>query len=199
MSRTTIGVLALSCAVVPALALAEHPQERKGFWFGAGAGYGSADAHCDVCNGGERAGGPTLSLRLGGTLSEHILLGGELNFWTKEQEGVTLNLYNYSGTVTFYPRASSGFFIKGGAGLSSIDTEVRQGTTVTTRNIGTGLGVIAGAGYDLRVSRKISITPALDFLYGNQGPTFEIGLAPPGPDLSWKYNVLGLSIGVTFH
>lgn len=63
-------------------------------------------------------------------------------------EGVSLNLYNISGTVTFYPGASSDFFLKAGAGLALVD------------DLGTGFGVLGGIGSGpLRMSRTGRATP----------------------------------------
>ncbi|HKZ32150.1 MAG TPA: hypothetical protein VJ648_07310, partial [Vicinamibacteria bacterium] len=110
-------------------AWAGHPQERQGFWIGFGGGYGSAygEADCQDCDGGDREGSFTGFLKLGGTLNDRVLLGVEGNAWVKEQDGLTLTLGSFTGTVTFYPQASSGFFLKGGVGLSYVDTEFGDG------------------------------------------------------------------------
>jgi hypothetical protein len=177
------------------LAWAGHPQERRGFWIGLGAGYGSAGVGCDGCEGSERQDSFAGSLRLGGTLNERVLLGFESNGWIKEQEGVTVTLGSFTGTVTFYPQARSGFFLKGGVGLSYIDTEVRDGSLSASLSK-TGWGVLAGLGYDLRVGRNISITPLVNYYYGKPGDLeFEGETAFGG----WSQNVVSLEIGITFH
>ena len=83
IAATFAGVLfaALPC-------LAQQPgnsQERKGFWIGFGAGYGSAmaSASCEGCSGGGRDKGLTGFLKLGGTVNPRVLLGVESNAWTK--------------------------------------------------------------------------------------------------------------------
>jgi hypothetical protein len=174
---------------------ASHPQERRGFWIGLGGGLGSANATCDECEGGDRENGATGYVELGGTLNEHLLLGGEFNLWSKEQEGVTLNLYNASVTLTLYPQPSSGFFLKGGVGASFVDTEIRDGGTITV-DLGTGLGLLAGAGYDLRVGRNISITPAVNFWYGKPG---DLKVGSETIVRNWKHNVVDFTLGITFH
>jgi Outer membrane protein beta-barrel domain len=177
-------------------ALAAHPQERKGVWFGLGGGYGSATVTCDDCAPEDRDSGGTAFLKLGGTLNEHVLLGGEFNFWRKDEDLVAHNIYNVSATVTFYPSASSGFFFKGGAGWAVAETEYRVGSTTYTHKLGSGLGLLVGAGYDLRVARKISITPGLNYYEGRLGDRLV------GGDMffpNWQHNVLDISIGVTFH
>lgn len=177
-------------------AWAGHPQERQGFWLGIGGGYGSADATCDECGGGNREGSGAGYLKLGWTLNERVLLGGEFNLWTKEQEGVTLNLYNASGTVTLYPASSSGFFLKGGVGGSFVDTEAQFNGTKISADLGSGFGLLAGIGYDLRVARMVSITPSVNFWYGQPG---DLTLGTETFARNWKQNVVDFTVGVTFH
>ena len=177
-------------------AWAGHPQERQGFWIGFGVGYGSADASAD-CEGcsGDREGSFTGSFKLGGTLNERVLLGFEGNGWIKEVDDATLTLGSFTGTVTFYPQASGGFFLKGGVGLSYVDTEVSEGSFTASLSK-TGWGVLAGIGYDLRVGRNLSLTPCVNFYYGQPGDLdFEGELALGG----WKQNVISFELGLTFH
>jgi hypothetical protein len=175
-------------------AAAGHPQERQGFWIGLGGGYGSADASCDECEGGDREGSFTGFVKLGGTLNERVLLGVETNGWIKEESGATLILGSLTGTVTFYPQASSGFFLKGGVGLSYVDTELSE-DSVTVSLSKTGWGVLAGLGYDVRVGRNVSITPCVNFYYGQPGDlSFEGGTLG-----GWKQNVIEFAVGITFH
>lgn len=191
------GLCALACLTsASAASAAPDPQERQGFWIGLGAGVGSAHATCDDCDGEGRETGFAGNMRLGGTLNERLLLGAEVNGWSKEEEGVTLDLYNFTGTLTFYPQASSGFFVKGGVGLAFLDTQFREGSTTVTVDLGTGLSLLAGAGYDIRVGRKISITPAVSFWYGWAAGAHGLG----GPIFTlWKHNVVAFTVGVTFH
>jgi opacity protein-like surface antigen len=175
-------------------AWAGHPQERQGFWIGLGGGYGSANVSCDDCDG-EREGAFVGSFKLGGTLNERVLLGVESNGWIKEQEGITLTLGSLAGTVTFYPQASSGFFLKGGVGLSYIDTDFSEGSLSVSVSK-TGWGVLAGMGYDLRVGRNISLTPAFNYYYGKPGDIAFEGETVFG---GWSQNVVSFEIGITFH
>ena len=176
-------------------AWAGHPQERQGFWIGFGGGYGSANVSCDGCEGGDREGAFAGSFKLGGTLSERVLLGVESNGWIKEQEGITLTLGSVTGTVTFYPQASSGFFLKGGVGLSYISTDFSEGSLSVSISK-TGWGVLAGLGYDLRVGRNISLTPAVNYYYGKPGDLDFEGETVFG---GWSQNVVSFELGITFH
>jgi hypothetical protein len=188
-----VGGIVLSAASTVS---AGHPQERQGFWIGLGGGYGSAGVNCDFdCEGGEREGSFAGSFKLGGTLSDKVLLGVESNGWIKEQEGVTLTLGSLTGTLTFYPQASGGFFLKGGFGLSYIDTELSEGSFSASLSK-TGWGVLAGAGYDIRVGRNISITPAVNYYYGKPGDLDFEGETVFG---GWSQDVVSFEIGITFH
>jgi hypothetical protein len=175
---------------------ASHPQERHGFWIGLGGGVGSAKATCDDCGSSNRETGVAGYLKLGGTINEGVLLGVESNIWSKTQEGVTVNFYNAAATLTFYPQPTSGFFVKGGVGLSFLDTQIRDGTTTVTVDLGDGLGVILGAGYDVRVGKNISITPAVNFWYGKPG---DVTFGGETIFRNWRQNVVDFTVGVTFH
>jgi hypothetical protein len=59
----------------------------------------------------------------------------------------------------------------------------------------TGWGVLAGLGYDLRVGRNVSLTPSVNFYYGQPGD-----LVFDGEELlGWKQNVVSFELGITFH
>jgi hypothetical protein len=176
-----LGVLALCGA---GAAAAQHPQTREGFWIGFGFGYGSRHESCDAC-GSTTDGGVSSFLKLGGTLSKSVLLGGSVNAWTKSESGLTETLGNVTGSVYYYPAPASGFFLTGGVGFS--EYRLSDGGSVD----GTGWGFTVGAGYDLRVGRMISLTPVVNFAYG--------GGANPGGATGWKQNVIDFGLGVTFH
>ena len=176
---------------------AQHPQVRDGFWISFGLGYGSAGISCDQdlvaglpCEEFERASGFTSYVRLGGTLNDRVLLGGDLSAWTKTSGGSTSTLGSMSATLVFYPAPANGFFLRGGAGFS-VYTE-SNGSNAT----GTGAGIVAGAGYDIRVGRNISMTAFVDFMLGTVGD-LEDGGTPVATGFS--QNVIHAGLGVTFH
>lgn len=180
------------------VASAGHPQERNGFWIGFGVGVGSANLTCDDCEGGRETGGVGF-LRMGGTLNDRILLGGEVNVWSKEQDGITVNLYDLLATMTVYPRPASGFFVKGGLGAAFTDNEIHVGNQTITTDLGTGLGLLVGAGYDVRVKRNLSITPAVSFWYGRLDNFTLFGLQENSSVGEWQHNVLDFTVAITFH
>jgi hypothetical protein len=170
------GLSALLTVLLASTSFAQQAQTRDGFWIGGGLGYGSLG--CEGCI--DRTGAPSGYLKLGTTLRQNILLGIETNGWTKSEFGARLTMGNVSGAVYFYPMASTGLFVKGGAGYSMLDasTDVGSGSE-------SGFGMILGAGYDVRVTRNLSITPVANWFRGS----FDGGSA----------NVLQIGLGVTSH
>jgi len=186
-------------SLVAGIPTAAHAQPREGFWLGLGGGYGSAGVNCDDC-AGEREGSGVGYLRGGWTLSPRTLLGLDINLWSKsaEEEDVelTLNLYNFTGTMTFYPAASSGFFLKAGAGVSVIDVDADFDGSTLTADLGTGLGLTFGAGYDVRLGRMISLTPAIGYWYGRPG---DLKFGSETLFTNWRQDVVEFTVGITFH
>ena len=191
----------------PASTAAPSPrgaQERRGFWVGFGMGHGSAAVTCPLrgdCrkgNGqsgplGSREGGATMYLKLGGTLGSRVLLGAELTAWSGLAVAIPsgrrdATLANLLASAHFYPVRSAGFFLKGGVGMSSLTRHESRGSTSR------GLGLGAGIGYDVRIARDVSLTPALGFARGFVGGTSTFGIRQ---DL--KHNVFDATLGVSIH
>ena len=142
-------------------------------------------------------GGVTGFVRLGGTLSPHLLLGGEIDGLTHHYPAtVTLPsadevVSSVTAAVYYYPKPASGFFLKGGLGFSNYDFSSGGGSVT-----GLGGGFVAGLGYDIRVGRNISITPTGDFWFGSVGDLKSSGsLVGTG----WKQAIASFGLGVTFH
>ena len=64
-----------------------------------------------------------------------------------------------------YPALTSGLFVKGGAGLAVRCVE----TLFSGTHDGSRLGITAGAGYDLRIARNVSLTPMATYYHGDIG------------------------------
>lgn len=176
-------------------------QERKGVWFGIGGGLGSIDATCDDCGSGDRESSGAGYMKGGYALNERLLLGLEFNLWSKTyaipglDASSTVNAYNVSGTVTFYPQASGGLFVKGGGGVSLLDLEIKSAGSKITADVGKGPGFILGAGYDIPVGRRVAITPAVNYWSGQVGDVSVLGeILATG----WKQNVIDFTLGITF-
>ena len=168
-------------------ARAQHPQVRKGFWIGFGFGFGSLGLTCDGCSSLDRQSGLSGFLKMGGTVSDKLLLGGESNGWTKTVQGQTITTGNVSFTAYYYPSPANGFFLRGGLGFADYKEEGSDATV--------GFGATLGLGYDIRVGTMFSLTPVANFNWGSVGDAHIGGLVAPGT----KENVFQIGLGFTWH
>jgi len=145
MKRLTLSMLALALI---ATATSAQAQERKGFWFTGGLGYGSLG--CDNC--GSRTGSWSGGLALGGTVSPHFQIGVGMAGWSKSDLGATLTVGTLDARVKFYP-SKGGFYLTGGAGAGSVSAGF-GGLSGSE----TGVSMLLGLGYDIPMG-KLAITP----------------------------------------
>ena len=129
---------------------AARPHTREGFWFSGGLGVGSLG--CEDCDEREISLGADLAI--GATVNSHLLIGGGLSGWSKEEDGLTLTVATLEARVRVYPRATSGFFLVGGIGLGTV-----QASYDDFDENESGLGLTLGLGWDIRVGRNVSLTP----------------------------------------
>ena len=127
------------------------PLVRSGFWFNAGFGYGSLG--CETCLG-ERSSGGSGGISMGATVSDRVLLGGGTTGWYRSEDGVWISADTFDFRIRFYPVRTSGFFLNGGIGLGSVS--IGSGSTAISE---TGVGAMLGLGWDVRISRNVSLTP----------------------------------------
>lgn len=200
MSRTKglVALLALATALAASDASA---QDRRGFTFGFGGGWGSANATCDDCGKGDRENSGAGYFKAGYALNPQVVVGFEANVWSKtysvpglDADG-TLNMYNAAGTVTYYPQAKNGFFVKGGAGGGFLNMEIKNSGSSLSADMGKGLGLIGGAGYDIPLGRRVALTPAVNYWYGRLGSVKVLGETFA---TGWRQNVVDVTIGLTF-
>ena len=165
---------AITLTAISAATAQSHPQTRKGFWIGFGLGYGSLGLE----GASEREGAISGYLKMGGTVGPKLLLGGESNGWVKDDLfGNALTVGNASFTAYYYPNPESGLLLRGGIGFATYQVEGFDAET--------GVGLVFGIGYDARVGANTSITPVLNFNWGDVGAITQ--------------SVVQLAVGVTFH
>lgn len=167
---TVLGTGACLLALASPLA-GQRTAVHDGFWISAGLGGGLAfgDDYFDT----DSKSGVAFQLRLGGTPSQQLLLGGELIGWGAEQGSTYVARGAAMFTALYYPSVRGGFYLKGSAGFAgrSIDRDipVGDGSATLTQETG-GLGLGAGIGYDIQLGRNFFLTPAADFVYtGTEG------------------------------
>ena len=179
-------------------------QDRSGFFLGVGGGYGTTGVSSpELGPDTNREGSGAGYLRAGWALDPQLIVGGELNVWVKtatldELEPTfdfQLNIYQVSGTLTYYPQPRGGFFVKGGAGAAFMDADMKFLGSSMKLDLGRGLGLLAGAGYDIPVGRRIAVTPAVNFWYGRLG---DLDFAGERLFSDWSHNVVDFTVGITF-
>ena len=188
----TMSVVAvLLCLGLPFNARA---QERKGFWVGGGVGAGTLGGSRDDVAAEREAIGVGY-FNVGWSLDRHLSFGFEISVTSRNRGGGDWEgSDDVSGTVTYYPRSASGFFVKGGAGASELYLDiVDEFGTHALITLGTGFGVIAGTGWD--VGRRFWLTPAVHYRYGHPG---DLVMAGRVVSSNWKHQVVDVTIGVKF-
>lgn len=170
----------------------ERSPQRRGFWIGLGGGYGLSKPSCTRCQPVGSRGGQSAFLKAGGRLGKHTLVGGELNVWNKAVAGATDRAIGLSFVLYDYPRPTSGLFVKGGIGYFSF---LETGHLLGGSN-GTGLGFLAGVGYDVHVRRAVFLTPVVTLAYGLVG---DVTVGSLGRLTGWRQYVVDCGLGITMH
>jgi hypothetical protein len=159
---------------------------RQGFFIGFGLGGGGGEV-----SGNTNANGGTGWLTLGGTVNQKLRLAADFEGFSPNGSGSS----NY-GTSTFtalwYPSARGNFFLKGGVGAAEVSLSLPG-----PDGNGVGFGSVLGAGYDLRVGRKISITPQFTLFGGSTGDIKDSDGNVLANDVN--FGVATLSVGIVFH
>ena len=134
---------------------------RHGFWgaLGVGAGGEAFDLRDGAGYSGELY-RPTISLRLGGTPSRYVRLGGELQGWIDDQGSRTESLTSLLFITQFYPAPATGLYLKGGLGLGRSEVDFDEGFGIGD----TGFAGLVGAGWEVRVGRRLYLNPAIDLI-----------------------------------
>ena len=203
LARVVLAPLFVALQAVPALAQSASggPQTTRGsFLVGLNGGVGWADATSDDPQ-------DTLETELGGTghvragwrVTRHVVLGGDLSFWTRKRDllgdDVWFTMYNASAVVSVYPAPSgTGFFVTAGGGVAYADADVKRRSSRVTVELGSGPGLIVGAGYEHGRGR-LAFTPAVTWWHGWIGDRRSRGGAVAS---NWRQSVVGVSVGVTF-
>jgi len=134
---------------------------RRGFW--AGLGLGAGGEAFDLRDGAGYSGElyrPTVSLRLGGTPTRYLRLGGEVLAWIDDQGRQTESITSLLFITQLYPAPQTGLYLKGGLGLGRSEIDFDDGFGVGD----TGFAGLLGAGWEVRVGRRLYLNPAVDLV-----------------------------------
>ncbi|HEV8355671.1 MAG TPA: hypothetical protein VGQ17_02785 [Gemmatimonadales bacterium] len=172
--------------------------ERRGAWLSLGLGAGSETYRYTNQPGGyaDYVTAPSFWLAAGGTVSPSFRLGGEINGWVNEYDDLATGFHTteslVSGLLTgqLYPARRLGLFLKGGLGIS------RSGTSVEGDQVGeTGFAWLGGAGWDIKLGRRVFLSPALSVLNHRSNP----GQRNPADDLGALHErVITVGVALTF-
>ncbi|HUR04606.1 MAG TPA: hypothetical protein VM347_18825 [Nonomuraea sp.] len=135
---------------------------RHGFWgaLGLGAGGEAFDLRDGTGYSGELY-RPTVSLRLGGTPAPWIRLGGEVQTWIDDQGRQTESLTSVLFISQLYPAPATGLYLKGGVGFARSAVDFDDGFAGLDE---TGFAGLLGAGWEVRVGRRLYLNPAVDLI-----------------------------------
>ena len=102
---------------------------------------------------------PSFALRMGGTPNASTRLGIEVLGWSADNGPTTERTVGLLGNVQLYPSRRAGFYVKGGLGYGWSSVDFHDGSKATEN----GFIFNVGAGYEIKVSRNVSIGPVADF------------------------------------
>jgi opacity protein-like surface antigen len=191
--KTRLALTVALLALLPAAAAAQdtaRPQTREGFGISFGGGLGSVGLSCDGCDF-DRETAISGYLRLGGYVRPNLMIAGETNGWTKDEDGVKGTASFISAVALWYPQPASGFYLKGGLGFSN--TTIEDGADEITA---AGMGISLGLGYDWRLGTNFSLTPYMNWMK-SFGAEAEFNGTGTGIDLN--SDVLQIGLGFTWH
>ncbi len=138
-----------------------HESDRRGFWgaLGVGAGGEAFDLR-DGLGYSQDLYRPTISASIGGTPNQYLRLGGEILGWIDDQGRRTESLTSVLFIAQLYPVPSTGFYLKGGAGLGRNEVDFDEGFGVGD----TGFADLMGVGWEVRVGHRLYLNPAIDLV-----------------------------------
>lgn len=198
--RATLLALIVGGTAAPLAAQdirALHSSSRSGFWWGLGLDGGRADIKCDACPNVDPETFPMLHVSLGGTLSQSLTLGVQFGggqksgaFTSPSSTDVAVGDANVS--LYWYPMSTGNLWLQGG--LTGVFFQAKDGSAKQST---IGGGLTAGAGYDLRMGRTMSITPSIRGAWGGKGKvkdqdgnTF---------DVNWQTNFVEAGVALIWH
>jgi hypothetical protein len=153
-----VGVASAAAQGAPRGLTVVSEGERGGFWMGLGLGAGGETY--DLRDGAgyrDELYRPTVSLRVGGTPSQQLRLGGEVLAWFNDEGLAVESLTSLLFVGQLYPSRTSGLYLKGGLGVGRNAVDFDDGYGVGD----TGFAGLIGAGWELRVGRRLYLNPVV--------------------------------------
>lgn len=184
--RAVVVCTSLGLWAAAASAQSAPPQSGgAGLWAAAGAGGGWTRLTCAICRT-DRHAGPALQLSGGATVRPGLLLGVEVDGWTRAEDDIRTLLLAGTLAARIYPQPARGLFLKGGLGV--VRYSLDEGELRATLP-----GLVLGAGYDVRVARGYAVTGAVGLLASSFG-SLRSGDGTVADDVSVSVLQLGISL-----
>ena len=158
------SVLVLLASGVAAQEPRRARPHRSGLWGEFGGGAGHVRVACSGCTDIETSNGVTSHFRIGGTVSDHVLIGFETFSlldqpfgFAKADTGTSAETGTLAIIVMWFP-GKRGLFFKGGVGAAVGEFMLKSSPTQADTSEGGGMGLTFGMGWDWPISRKFAIT-----------------------------------------
>jgi hypothetical protein len=186
-------LVGLSLLATATSAAAQQSGYRRGFWLGLGGGPGYGRGVCGVCLTTQDA-GLAGEIRVGGTISKHLLAGVEGTGWRHNGATTERWLAMASAVATWFPLPDLGLHAKAGVGGYWYEEE-----DAVTRLASQGMALQLGIGYDIPLTRVVGLTPFASVVKSGFGNPSRLDKAtgfkqPLFSDLTVKFVHLGLAI-----
>jgi hypothetical protein len=160
----------------------DNEMARNGFYFNAGAGAGAVDEQCRDCEIDSETGFSGL-VALGGFVNPQTVVGIEGTGWTKDQSGVSTQVWSAMGQVTRYLSTTSGLFLRGGVGWVGYHDDADQTAS--------GPGFSGRIGYDF-LQGKVHIAPYFGYIRTFDG----IDLKRDGNEVGFNFVISQFQFGL---
>ncbi|MCI5072546.1 autotransporter domain-containing protein [bacterium] len=141
-----------------------HAQEytdRKGFFIGFSLGGGGLN----VDGGDYRKGAYLGGLRIGGGISEDILLMAETNNAIGEEDGLTVTHGSLSFAAQFFFRDN--FYVRPAIGIATLQVDGSEGSFSFSSTSDAGFNASVSAGYEFRLSKRFALSPEITYAYSS--------------------------------
>ncbi len=215
--RSTRSPIAAAVLLL-ASSLPARAQDRAPFngWGVLGLGTGSANVACAGCRSGWTLGGPTLLSTVGQMVTPRLGVGVGFDEWWLGSAADTEVIKTGTVLVHYYPTVRAGAFVEAGLGLARAAVRLDASTRFAGRPVesiaeGSGLGLMAAVGYDLRLTRgkdvDLIVTPRVSYAYSSIGDLERYVYSPNGDRYAagrppfaagWRHQVLAAGLAVGF-
>lgn len=184
MGRLMATVCAGLVFATPAFA-GTHPHDRNGFMIGFGVG-GGGQGREDV---DEREGSVIGNFRIGYAVQPDLVVHFEGTAWTKTFDSFagdrTWTFSTAAAAATWFP-GNVGAFVRGGVGVGTASVEQETGGFRVTYDE-TGFGVLAGAGYEWRLTPKFALGPHVEFSWMDLDSIGSADMVGGALDFNWYW------------